>query len=262
MKVKPAATRIVASVTAGILVFVFEIFVPTSASMHFVIAILVFEAWLLSELFIEVAIREASTDLSIQELRKLLSEKIPNLEALRVLATHEEADLYLAGALTEASFVRNTRIPTGMSSDDFCQKRSDDAFRSAIPEFLADKNCILRELIADYPPLVEDSRQIQSGAAGLYEFCTWRNPPALFMNFVIIEFKDTARLPEVIVGWAVAAGLAFDTHSFILTEPSVHKFYSGLFEALWNSGFHGTGEIGAPGHESEQSMHGISTSRS
>ena len=59
--------------------------------MHFVIAILVFEAWLLSELFIEVAIREATTDLSIQELRKFLSEKIPNLEAPRVRASHEEA---------------------------------------------------------------------------------------------------------------------------------------------------------------------------
>ncbi len=71
MKIKPAAIRIIASVTAGILVFIFEIHIPASASMHFVIAILVFEAWLLSELFIEVAIRDATTDHSIQELRRL-----------------------------------------------------------------------------------------------------------------------------------------------------------------------------------------------
>ena len=79
----------------------------------------------------------------------------------------------------------------------------------------------------------------------------------MFTNFVIIEFKDTARLSEVIVGWAVAAVLAFDTHSFILTEPSVHKFYSGLFEALWNRGFHDAEEIGASGHDSGKSMHDI-----
>jgi len=243
MKIKPAATRIVASIIAGILVLVFEILVPSTASMHFVIAILVFEAWLLSELFIEIAIRETTTDQSIQELRKLLIEKVPNLEALRVLASHEEADLYLTEVLGDASFVRNTRIPTGTGMDDFSQKRADDAFRNAIPEFLADKNCILRELIADYPSLVGESRRIQSEATGLYEFCTWRNPPAVFMNFVIIEFKDIMRPSEVIVGWAVAAGLAFDTHSFILTEPSVHKFYSGLFEALWNSGLHDAGEM-------------------
>jgi len=101
------ATRIVAAIIAGMLVFVFEIFVPATAAMHVVIAFLVFEAWLLSELFIEVAIREPTTSQAIQDLRTLLREKIPNLEALRVLASREEADLYLTEALAEEPFVRN-----------------------------------------------------------------------------------------------------------------------------------------------------------
>ncbi|HUY07028.1 MAG TPA: hypothetical protein VMU99_07210 [Acidimicrobiales bacterium] len=122
--------------------------------------------------------------------------------------------------------------------DDFPRKRADDAFRNAIPKSLDDKNCILRELIFDYPPLVDESTRIQSEANGLYEFCAWHNPPAVFMAFVVIEFKEAAWSPEVIVGWAVAAGLAFDSHSFILIEPSVDKCYSRLFEALWNSGLH------------------------
>jgi len=228
--------RIVTAILTAIALVVIELLFSTSTiSIHIVVAILVLESWVLVELLLGQSESRDASERSIQELRRWLGEQMPNIDALRVLTTTDDAENYLATALGEATFIRNTRIPGGVSMHGLQPGRSSGAFRESIPDFLSKRPSVFREIIADRRLLIDDSAKLSSEAVGTYDFCVWRNPPPVFLNFVIIEYDEKSRMPEVIIGWAIAAGLGFNSNSFVLAGDAVHQFFTGLFDALWSS---------------------------
>jgi hypothetical protein len=95
----------------------------------------------------------------------------------------------------------------------------------------------LREIIADRPALVADAERLADECAeqGSYHFSVWQNPSPVFLNFTTIEHADDRRAPEVVIGWAVAAGLGFDQHCFVARGHHIHAFFVGIFETIWSA---------------------------
>jgi hypothetical protein len=179
------------------------------------------------------AIRELGTDNSraIQELGR----QIPELSHLVVLNNIDAAYAYLMDALKTSSAVLNTRIPVSASSSSMVP--ATHPYREAIRKYV-ELGGSLREIVSRQETLVKDAQALEAVARDKtnYDFRILDAPSSVFLNFTILEYDDGRRdSQEVVIGWAVAAGVSFNQQCFILRGPQIREVFSDIFQALWNA---------------------------
>ena len=226
-------------VTFGLVVIVVSIIVATDTHLEeptrVLLPFLLFLAWGIVELMIEFFMRESAVQHDLTNLKDWFALQYPRLNALELLPTAQAADIYLRDALKNAVNVRNTRISAYTTRSPLSTtKAHSNIFRDSLPLYLRRRQRTFRELIADSGYFLSESQRL-STTFETYDYRIWHNAPHFFTNFTLIEYEDSARQPEVVLGWAVAAGLGGEQHCFILRNVHLHAFYAAMFEALWHS---------------------------
>ena len=231
----------------GLAITGFTIYVVAYSNVHsstrWLFSLVMVIIGLLTELGTVVRAQNNELKETILEFRGWLTQQIPELDTFEVIATTHEAFEYLISALDEASFIRNTRIPTSDSPDGAHQlspgsKHSANAspFRDDLKKYLKSGRHF-REVIANREGLIQEATQLynQFGTAGHYQFAILPHSSSVFLNFSLIQYRQSERIPEVLIGWATSAGSAFDDRCFLLRGEHIHSYFSGLFDSLWHT---------------------------
>lgn len=180
--------------------------------------------------FITILQIERNINKNVSELKTHLSQ-LPNLNSLLILPNGDEGIKYLTSRLSDARFVRNTRIPVGKSVNyktEFSQKYLEET-----KKLLKKKDVIFKDIILKTnKKLAEELISISNENNSTYQYKEISKQNNGFLNFLILE--DKSNVSEVVFGWPTSETQGYKENCFISRDKNIISLFSTIFEELWN----------------------------
>lgn len=167
----------------------------------------------------------------VNALKKHL-DQLPNLNSLRVLPNGDQGINYLSMRISEARFIRNTRIPVGASVEyntTFSKK-----YICQTKRMLKNKDVFFKDIIVhNNDSLAKELFEISEKHGSKYQYKVLQKYGHGFLNFMIIE--DKFNMSEVVFGWPTSETQGYTEKCFVSQDSDLISLFSTIFEELWNS---------------------------